>query len=237
MHPKKGPAMTLTLISHRLCPYVQRAVIVLQEKGVPYERVDIDLANKPAWFLALSPLGKTPVLVVDGTPVFESAVICEYLDETFEPKLHPDNPLERARHRAWIEFASATLNAVGTFYSASGQATYEAAATVLHQRFAELEKTLGSGPYFAGERFTLPDAAYAPVFRYLDVFDPVTGIDFMAGRPKVQAWRAALARRSSVRTAVGPDYAGLLRAFVSARPSVLGALLAAQSHDDQELAV
>ena len=52
-------------ISHKLCPYVQRAVIALNEKGVPFERIDIDLANKPDWFLKISPLGKVPVLLVD----------------------------------------------------------------------------------------------------------------------------------------------------------------------------
>src|SRR4029450_6177472 len=75
-------AASLKLISHKLCPYVQRAVIALTEKGIPFERIDIDLANKPDWFLKISPLGKVPVLVVaqDGREValFESNVICEY---------------------------------------------------------------------------------------------------------------------------------------------------------------
>jgi Glutathione S-transferase, N-terminal domain len=72
----------LLLISHRLCPYVQRAIISLMEKEIAFERVDIDLANKPEWFKAISPLGKTPVLKVDETAIFESAVIVEYLEET-----------------------------------------------------------------------------------------------------------------------------------------------------------
>ena len=59
----------LTLISHHLCPYVQRAVIALTEKSVPFDRIDIDLAAKPDWFLALSPLGKTPVLKVADEPL------------------------------------------------------------------------------------------------------------------------------------------------------------------------
>ena len=67
----------LTLISHHLCPYVQRAAISLMEKEVPFQRVYVDLDNKPDWFKALSPLGKVPVLKVnnnDGeTAVFESA--------------------------------------------------------------------------------------------------------------------------------------------------------------------
>ncbi len=96
---------TLLLVSHALCPYVQRAAIVLAEKDVPFERRDIDLANKPEWFLRLSPLGKTPVLVVEGEAIFESAVICEYLDETTLPRLHPDD----ARARENLQLARESL--------------------------------------------------------------------------------------------------------------------------------
>src|SRR5712675_3040700 len=96
-------ATALKLISHKLCPYVQRAVIALTEKGVEFERIDIDLADKPDWFLKLSPLGKTPVLLVGDTAIFESAVILEYLEETQSPTLHPADPLARAEHRAFIE--------------------------------------------------------------------------------------------------------------------------------------
>ena len=86
----------LRLISHKLCPYVQRAVIALTEKGVPFERIDIDLANKPGWFLAISPLGKTPVLQVGDSAIFESAVILEYLEET-QPKPRPSSERHRIR--------------------------------------------------------------------------------------------------------------------------------------------
>src|SRR5258708_39101043 len=99
-------AATLKLISHKLCPYVQRAVIALTEKGTPFERIDIDLANKPEWFLKLSPLGKTPVLLVGEVAIFESAVLLEYLEETHPYQLHPADPLLRAEHRSLIEFGS-----------------------------------------------------------------------------------------------------------------------------------
>ena len=82
----------LTLISHTLCPYVQRAVIALTEKGVPFERIDVDLANKPDWFLKISPLGKTPVLLVGDTAIFESAVILEYLEDTQAPAAASGRP-------------------------------------------------------------------------------------------------------------------------------------------------
>lgn len=100
----------LELVSHHLCPYVQRAAIALTEKGIPFTRTYIDLNRKPDWFTAISPLGKVPLLRVrenDGEVVlFESAVILEYLEETLPRSLHPADPLERARHRAWIEFGS-----------------------------------------------------------------------------------------------------------------------------------
>src|ERR1700760_1012382 len=112
----------LRLISHKLCPYVQRAVIALSEKGVPFERIDVDLANKPEWFLAISPLGKTPVLQVGDTAIFESAVILEYLEEARPKPLHPSDPLRRAEHRAWIEFASAVLDDIAAFYTAKDEA-------------------------------------------------------------------------------------------------------------------
>src|SRR5690349_4453375 len=110
-----GPSKPI-LVSHRLCPYVQRAAIALTEKGVPFERRDVDLADKPDWFLALSPLGKTPVLLTGGTAIFESAVILEYLEETPTNPLHPSDPLRRAEHRAFIEFGSAILNDIWALY-------------------------------------------------------------------------------------------------------------------------
>jgi glutathione S-transferase len=105
---------TYELVSHHLCPYVQRAAIVLTEKGVSFKRTLIDLDNKPDWFKAISPLGKVPLLKVtldDGETVvlFESAVICEYLEETLPNPLHPADPLTRAQHRGWMEFGSAIL--------------------------------------------------------------------------------------------------------------------------------
>src|SRR3979411_1601047 len=98
------------LISHKLCPYVQRAVIALTEKDVAFERIDVDLSNKPDWFLAISPLGRTPVLQVGEVPIFESAVILEYLEETQPKPLHPADPLTRAAHRASGEVGWTVLN-------------------------------------------------------------------------------------------------------------------------------
>jgi glutathione S-transferase len=217
----------LTLISHRLCPYVQRAAIALAEKAVPFDRVDVDLANKPAWFTAISPLGKTPVLRVGDTAIFESAVILEYLEETQPNPLHPADPLARAEHRGWIEFASATLNDIWGFYTAPDEAAFAAKAKALSGKFETLERRLGGGPYFAGDKFSLVDAAFGPVFRYFDVFDRIDEFEILAGKPRLAAWREALAARPSVRDAVAPDYQARLWDFLEGRKSRLSRLMAA----------
>ena len=219
-------AMPPKLISHKLCPYVQRAVIALTEKGVPFERVDIDLANKPDWFLALSPFGKTPVLLVGDVPIFESAVILEYLEETQPKPLHPADPLRRAEHRGWIEFGSAVLSDIAGFYAAPDQATFNAKTSQLEQRFARLEVRVAAAPWFDGENFSLVDAVFGPVFRYFDVFDEIGDFGILADKPKLARWRQALAARPSVRAAVSADYPALLRAFIERRNSWLSGLQA-----------
>lgn len=223
MTTHRPDAKALTLVSYHLCPYVQRAAIVLAEKGVPFAQRYINLANKPDWFRAISPLGKVPVLLVQGdhgaeTAIFESAVICEYLEETQagEP-LHPSDKLERARHRAWIEFGSSILVDLWGFETATNADSYEAKRKILAEKLARVEAALAAEPYFGGHRFSMVDATYAPIFRYFDVFDTIADTKVFEHTPKVRAWRKAVADRQSVVRAVPGDYADRLRAFLAER--------------------
>lgn len=214
--------MELTLVSHALCPYVQRAAIVLLEKGVSFSRRWVDLAAKPDWFTAVSPLGRTPVLLAGGEAVFESAVICEFLDETLAPRLHPQEALQRARHRSWMEFGSAVLNTIAQYYSAPDAQALSAARDLLRGRFAQLEDVLpDAGPWFADGSFGMVDAVFAPVFRYFDAFEAIGEPSLFDEMPRLRAWRAALAARPSVREAVLPDYPERLLDFLRSRGSEL----------------
>ncbi|HVI89937.1 MAG TPA: glutathione S-transferase family protein, partial [Dongiaceae bacterium] len=135
--------VTLTLISHHLCPYVQRVAIALAEKQLPAERIYIDLADKPDWFTAISLLGKVPLLRVGDDVLFESAAICEFLEDAYpQHALHPQDPLQRARHRGWIEFASATLGDVWGFETARDAAMAGRKAQDLHHKFRQVEAAL-----------------------------------------------------------------------------------------------
>ena len=215
----------LTLVSHHLCPYVQRAVISLTEKGVAFERIYVDLANKPGWFKTLSPLGKTPVLVVGTSAVFESAVILEYLEETQPMPLHPSNALRRAEHRSLIEYGSSILSDIWGFYTAPDASTFTAKRVQLNDRFAWLEVRANATPWFDGGVFSLVDTVFGPVFRYFDVFDAIDDFGILTGKEKLVRWRAALAARPSIRQAVTPDYAARLWAFLEARRSHLSRLM------------
>jgi glutathione S-transferase len=213
----------LTLISHPLCPYVQRVAIALAERGVTFERVYIDLAAKPDWFLALSPLGKVPLLQVGDDVLFESSVICEYLEDTLPGPLHPAEPLERARHRGWMELGSSVLADIWSLEIAQDAAGVERATADLRGKLARVEAQLGDGPYFAGARFSLVDAVFAPAFRYFELFDQLADLGVLADLPRVRAWRDALARRPSVRDAVPADYHARLLAFLMNKQAYLAA--------------
>jgi glutathione S-transferase len=218
--------MQLTLVSHHLCPYVQRAAIALAEKDIPFERVWIELSAKPEWFQKISPLGKVPVLRArdaEGreSSIFESAVILEYLEETTPSPLHPADPLERARHRGWIEFGSAVLNAIGRFYSAAEEAAFEKERRGLAAMFDRIEAEVSDGPFFAGQTFSLVDAVFAPVFRYFDAFDRLGLTGILEGKPKVARWRTELAARPSVQGAVVEDFEARLMTFFEARKGLL----------------
>lgn len=210
----------LTLVSHALCPYVQRAAIALTEKQVVFKRVFVDLAAKPEWFLALSPLGKVPLLRVarpDGTDavLFESNVICEFIEDT-QPgsKLHPANPLDRAEHRSWMEFGSAILSEIYGLETTREPGIFETKRAGIASKFARMEAAIGAGPFFGGDRFSLVDAVFAPIFRYFDLFDELAELNLWTDKPKVRAWRKALAARPSVQQAVRLDYKQLLYEFL-----------------------
>lgn len=211
------------LISHHLCPYVQRAVIVLTEKDIPHRRTYIDLAAKPDWFLEMSPLGRVPVLKTGEAVLFESQVIAEYLDEITPGSVHPSDPLEKARHRSWIEFGSETLNAIGAFYSAKDAGSFEEKRKALRLKFERIESEI-AGPLFAGDDFHMIDGVWGTIFRYFDAFDRIDDFGILTGLPKIRNWRETVSRRDSVSKAPPEGYAGRLMVFLEKRNSHLACL-------------
>jgi glutathione S-transferase len=214
----------LTLISHKLCPYVQRAAITLKELNIDYKRVDVDLNNKPDWFRKLSPTGKVPLLVVDDdTLLFESAVIAEYISDINDNALLSSIPLTKAKQRAWIEFASSMLQNIAKLYS-SNKTLYLEALNGLDEKFKILEKNVCSQGYFDIAGFSLVDVAFSPIFRYITVISDIVGQQLFSDNKKVGIWSENLMLRDSVKSAVSDDYCELLIQFIAKKNSYLGEL-------------
>ena len=215
----------LELISHDLCPFVQRAEIALREKDVPFTRTTVDLEKRPAWFNDISPRGKVPLLRVGGEVIFESAVILEYLEETQSPALHPRDPLSRARHRGWIEYGSALLMDNYAFALAPDARGMRSQRDTIREKVERLEQVLGDGPYFGGESFSLVDAAFAPFFRYWSAFELIGRFGVLDRTPRAQTWMRALAQRPSVRATFTAEFDQRLLSAMTRRGGHLATLL------------
>ena len=176
------------------CPYCARVRIVLAEKGIAYEPIEIDLGDRPAWIYEKNPLGKVPVLEEDGGFVLpESVVIMEYLEDRYpEPPLRPADPAERALSRLLVEQFDERLG--DAYYAIRRRET--GAEQALAARMERLDSMLEGRSFLSGAEYGLADIAYLPwVLRAesrlgldLDRYPGVTEwLSRLAGRPAVAA--------------------------------------------------
>jgi len=203
-------ASRFLLCSFKTCPWVQRAAIVLQQKNIPYAIEYIDRDNRPAWFLAVSPHAKVPVLQIDGKEaLFESNAIAEYLDETTLPRLHPEDPLARARNRAWTDYVPTFAGAISDTAYADTEEEFIQRAARIAGPFGKLDEELSrrghAGPYFNGPKFALVDAAYAPFLQRYTFMDRLRPLGVIEKFPRLGAWRDALLAAPAVKASTVSD--------------------------------
>jgi len=199
------------LCSFKTCPWVQRAAIVLRAKGIQYDISYIDRNDRPAWFLAMSPHAKVPVLQIDGKDsLFESNAIAEYLDETTPPRLHPEDALARARNRAWTDFVPSFAEAISDAAYSDSEEEFARKAAKIAGPFGKLDDALGKrgndGPYFNGSKFSLVDAAYAPFLQRYTYMDRLHRIGAIEKLPRLAAWRDALVAHPAVKASTVPNF-------------------------------
>jgi glutathione S-transferase len=171
------------------CPYCARVRIVLAEKGLPYEPVEIDLSNRPAWLYAKNPSGRVPVLEEDGGLVLpESLVLMEYLEERFpEPALWPADPAERALGRLWLDRFDVRLG--GGYY-----ARRRGEASRLDAKLADLDAALEAQPFLTGREYGLADIGYVPwILRARSNL----GVD-LEPYPSLSTWLERLSERRAI---------------------------------------
>ena len=196
----------LKLVSFAICPFVQRAAILLELKGLEYEIEYIDLANKPDWFLKISPLGKVPLLIVDDIVLFESQVIADYLDELTGGGLYPEDPLQKALHRALIEFGSAMLTSQWLFMAAKDQQGFETYYDKLKVQLDRLENEVSSGPYFQGNEISMLDISFAPLLQRLSIVTEKFSLDIFDNTPKIKKLASELQKEPAIKNSVVDDF-------------------------------
>ena len=177
-----------TLYTAERCPYAARVRIVLAEKRLAYDAVEIDLENRPAWLYEKNPLGRVPVYEEDdGLVLPESEVIMEYLEERFpEPPLWPPDPAERALARLLLR----RFDRLGDEYYALRRGR----ESRLDERLAELHAVLEAQPFLSGRDYGLTDIGYVPwILRAHDRF----GVD-LEPFPAVSEWVERLCERPAV---------------------------------------
>jgi glutathione S-transferase len=206
-------------------------VIVMRAKGVKFDVTYINLREKPDWFLEISPHGKVPVLNVGGTPLFESNAIAEFIEETVEPRLHPADPIKRARNRAWTDFVPTFSSGLSACYYAKTpeeqREGFEKARAVL----AKLEEAIArerdnEGPFFNGPKLSLVDAAYAPFLQRFSMVEERIRSELLEDFPLVKAWASALLATDMVTGSVADTFQQEFAGNLQRRNSIVGPLFA-----------
>lgn len=221
------------LISFKLCPFVQRATIVLEYKMVEYDIEYIDLANPPDWFVDLSPLKKVPVLLVGDNVIFESTVINECLDEAYPNQLHPQDIILRAKNRSWIEFGSECMWSAFHLSVKETEAEFNEVRNGLLNKFDQIEKAV-KAPFFNGDVFSLVDASYAPLLQRLEYLDELRPGIFDASRhPKIDIWMNSLLKLDAVRKSCVPEIKELYHEQLRKRQGFISTFLDKTTHGQE----
>ncbi len=181
------------------------------EKELSFELIEVDLRNKPDWFLSISPYGKVPVVVDDGETIYESAIINEYLDEKYEDiPLMPKEPFERAEARIWMDYCTnkylvlsrklLTDNGNDELQSQNKEKLKQAMIYMEKECFEKNE----SGAFWLGENISLVDLHYAPFFERFNAFKELFGVEWPEECLKIKGWWKEMQERDSYKMTVLP---------------------------------
>ncbi|MGK0270908.1 MAG: glutathione S-transferase [Cocleimonas sp.] len=198
------------LISFNVCPFVQRSVILLEEKGVDYDIDFIDVYDPPAWFLEISPTGKVPVLQVDDEVLFESTVIGEYIEEVYDPKFHPADPLIKAKNRAWMEYTSSLYGGTFNLMMAKSKGSADKFVKEMRETQKSLDEVKKNRPWFNGDEFSMADIFAAPYFVRAEFFKKNFNIDLLDGNTNLQDWSDRLLARKSVKNSIVKGFENIM---------------------------
>ncbi|MBZ0090952.1 MAG: glutathione S-transferase N-terminal domain-containing protein [Burkholderiales bacterium] len=159
----------MTLYSGTSCPFSQRCRIVLHEKGMDFQVIDVDMHNKPEDLAAINPYNKVPALIERDLVLYEANIINEYIDERFpHPQLMPADPVMRARARLLLHNFEQELFAEIEKLESGTQKVADKARVEIRDNLSQIAPIFAKQKYMLGEEFSMLDVAIAPLLWRLD---------------------------------------------------------------------
>ena len=202
---------SIKIYSSARCPYAQRTRMLMIEKEIPFELTEVDLRNKPDWFLAVSPYGKVPVIVDDGQTIYESAIINEYLDEKYiSIPMMPVEPVERAKARIWMDYCTNKYLTLSRklLVDHGNEELQTENKKKMKESLIYIEKECfeknANGPFWLGNNISLVDLHYAPFFERFGAFKELFGVEWPEECIKISNWWSAIQKRDSYKMTVLP---------------------------------
>ena len=202
---------SIKIYSSARCPYAQRTRMLMIEKEIPFELTEVDLRNKPDWFLAVSPYGKVPVIVDDGQTIYESAIINEYLDEKYKSiPMMPEEPVERAKARIWMDYCTNKYLTLSRklLVDHGNEELQTENKKKMEESLIYIEKECfeknANGPFWLGNNISLVDLHYAPFFERFGAFKELFGVEWPEECIKISDWWSTIQKRDSYKMTVLP---------------------------------
>ncbi len=213
--------MNIKLIGSATCPFVQRCLILFALGKVEFEMIYINLINKPDWFLKISPTAKVPILEIDGSHIFESLVINEFINEKFNLNLQTSNPLQKALNKSWSEYSSTLISSLYALICATDKDNYESLINRLTAGLNWIENSEIKLPYFNGDEISLIDIAFAPLFFRFNILNENYSTNFFIGTPKIKKWAANLLEHEIIRHTTPSNYNNLINTNILNKQGLL----------------
>jgi glutathione S-transferase len=216
------------LISFKLCPFVQKAVLTLLHKGIDFDIEYIDLMNPPEWFNEISPLGKVPVVQVGDQIIFESSVIIEYLDEAYGEPLHPVDLVLKAQNRSWMEFGNECLMNGFNLVVTPDEDGFNEQVEAMLSKLDRIESILSDSAFFNGDSISLVDLSFAPLFQRLSFMETyIPQLKDATRHPKVAKWAENLLQLPIMPGSAVPELEQLYDGMMKSRDGYIASLMAA----------
>ncbi len=217
--------MKLELISFKLCPFVQRAIIILKKQNIDYDITFINPMDPPDWFKEISPTGQVPLLKANDEIIFESSVIGEFANDISDSDLHPSDAIQKAKNRAWIQFSSALFDDLFSLVTGDEE-TYSKAKESLFGKLEKVESVKGNDTFFNGDDFAMIDAAFAPFFMRLAWINEFTDNALsLAAYKNLSAWSDAILAVEVVKSSVVDGLDDVYYSNIEGREGYLSTLL------------